>query len=76
MQHLPFPAIEVARDVQQAAVVGAAGGSRKLRLAAQLSRRAPDVARLADPLEPLIERPACELRRRVNAPGHIGKGHG
>jgi hypothetical protein len=46
MQHLPFPAIEVARDMQQAAVVGASGSGRKLGLAAQLGRRAPDMARL------------------------------
>ena len=34
MQHLPFPAIEVARNMQQAAIVGACGCRRKLGLAA------------------------------------------
>src|SRR5882724_461488 len=76
MQHLPFPAIEVACNMQQAAMVRAPGRRRDLGVATQLSRRAPDMARLADPLQPLIECRPGELCRRVDAADHIGEGHG
>src|SRR5262249_56143235 len=52
MQHLPFPAIELARNPQHLARVDASVGGRKLGLTAQLSRRALHVAALADPLQP------------------------
>src|SRR5262249_16093387 len=40
MQHLQFPAIELARNPQHLARVDASVGGRKLGLTAQLSRRA------------------------------------
>jgi hypothetical protein len=76
MQHLPFPTIEFARNLQQVAAVGASDRRRKLGLAAQLGRGAPDMARLADPLQPLIEGIACERRRRMDAPRDVGEGDG
>src|SRR5262249_11386244 len=71
MQHLPFPAIEVARNAQQMALVGASVGGRNLGLTAQLTGRALHVAGLADPLQPLIECGAGKLRGRVDAPRHL-----
>src|SRR5262249_49350571 len=76
MQHLPFPAIELARNPQQMARVGASVGGRKLSLTAQLSRRAVHVARLTDPLQPLIQCSTGKLSGRVDAPCHVRKGHG